>query len=461
MPPASTARPTRPGTFESLARAMRSWRTLSVALLSFSSGLPLGLVWYAIPDWMRSIGVDLRVVGLFSLAQVPWTFKVIWSPLMDRYVPPFWGRRRGWMAVTQIALAALGLMLAGVGSRPEAIWVVGALALATALASATQDIAIDAYAVEVLHDDEQGAASARASPCTARRWSLSGGGAITMAARLGWPTVNVLLALVYVPMLVLTWKAPEPEGKTVAAAQPARGGLAAVPRVPRATPRARDPRVRPALQVRRPAHDVDDAAVPHRHGVHRVPSRRRARHGRHDRDHCRRVHRRLGDHADGPRPLALGLRLPADVRQRRLLLRRASRRAEPPADVRRDELRAVLRGPRHRRVLGPAAAPHAEALLGHAVRPLLEPLRAAAAARRARSPGSRSTRSAGRPSSCPRSLMGVPGLVMLARFVPLGVREPQFEIEEGAAIRRPPLGAARPRASGDSSAASRSRCSRS
>src|SRR5512139_4102917 len=138
----------KPGALVALARAMRSWRTASVALLSFSSGLPLGLVWYSIPDWMRSIGVDIRVVGLFTLAQAPWAFKVVWSPLMDRYVPPFWGRRRGWMGVTQFVLAVLGLLLAGVGSQPDAVWVIGALAFGIALASASQDIAIDAYAVE-------------------------------------------------------------------------------------------------------------------------------------------------------------------------------------------------------------------------------------------------------------------------------------------------------------------------
>ena len=93
---------------------MRSSRTAAVALLSFSSGLPLGLVWIAIPDWMADIGVDIRIVGLFTLVQAPWAFKVVWSPLMDRYVPPFWGRRRGWMALTQFTLAVLGLMLAGV-----------------------------------------------------------------------------------------------------------------------------------------------------------------------------------------------------------------------------------------------------------------------------------------------------------------------------------------------------------
>lgn len=206
----------KPGPLASLARAMRSWRTASVALLSFSSGLPLGLVWYSIPDWMRDTGVDIRVVGLFTLAQAPWAFKVIWSPLMDRYVPPFWGRRRGWMAVTQIALAVLGLLLAGVGRRPDAIWVVGALALAIALASASQDIAIDAYAVDVLHEDEQGAAVGARIALYRAAMVVSGGAAITAAGRLGWPAVNVLLALVYVPMLILTWKAPEPDEHTPA-----------------------------------------------------------------------------------------------------------------------------------------------------------------------------------------------------------------------------------------------------
>jgi MFS transporter, PAT family, beta-lactamase induction signal transducer AmpG len=190
---------------------MRSWRTASVVLLSFSSGMPLGLVWYAIPDWMRSIGVDIRLVGLFTLAQAPWAFKVIWSPLMDRYVPPFWGRRRGWMAVTQVALAVLGVLLAGVGRRPEAIWVVGAIALAVAFASATQDVAIDAYAVEVLRKEEQGAAAGARTALYRAALVISGGAAITAASKVGWPLVNVILGLLYLPMVLLSWKSPEPE----------------------------------------------------------------------------------------------------------------------------------------------------------------------------------------------------------------------------------------------------------
>ena len=107
---------------------------------------------------MRSIGVDIRVVGLMTLAQAPWTFKILWSPLMDRYTLPWLGRRRGWAAISQVGLLALTLWLIGCGDHPDIPWIVGALALAIAFASATQDIAIDAYAVEILRPEEQGVA---------------------------------------------------------------------------------------------------------------------------------------------------------------------------------------------------------------------------------------------------------------------------------------------------------------
>jgi len=190
-------------------------RVPAVALLSFSSGLPLGLVWIAIPDWMRSIGTDIRVVGLFTLAQAPWSFKFVWSPLMDRFHLPFWGRRRGWIAVAQVALFACGLALAGVGDRPETPWVVLALTLAVALAAATQDIAIDAYAVDVLRQEEHGVAVGLRTALYRAAMTLSGGLAIWAAAHFGWGTVNLLLACVFVPLVVVSWRSPEPEEPTV------------------------------------------------------------------------------------------------------------------------------------------------------------------------------------------------------------------------------------------------------
>jgi PAT family beta-lactamase induction signal transducer AmpG len=97
--------------------------------------MPLGLVSMAIPDWMHKSGVDIRFVGLFALAEAPWTFKFLWSPLMDRFVPPRLGRRRGWAAIAQVGLLLGILALAGLGNRPETPWVVGALALAIVFAS--------------------------------------------------------------------------------------------------------------------------------------------------------------------------------------------------------------------------------------------------------------------------------------------------------------------------------------
>jgi PAT family beta-lactamase induction signal transducer AmpG len=194
-----------------LLRVAGSWRLLCVVLLSFSSGLPLGLVWLAIPAWMARAGVDIRVIGLFTLAQAPWSFKLLWSPSMDRFPPPLLGRKRGWILVGQVALFALGLWLAGVSDHPEAVWVIGALALAIAFASATQDIAIDAYAVEVLRREELGFASGARTAFYRAAMLVAGGVSITLAAETSWAFVNVMLALLYLPFMVVTFLAPEPE----------------------------------------------------------------------------------------------------------------------------------------------------------------------------------------------------------------------------------------------------------
>ena len=205
-----------PGAWQSLWLAMRSWRTASVSLMSFASGMPLGLVWIAIPDWMRKSGFDIRVVGLITLAQAPWTFKFLWAPLMDRYVPPKLGRRRGWAAIAQVVLLAGTLALAGLGNHPDTPWVLFALTLAIAFAGATQDIAIDAYAVDVLRPDEQAVAVGSRNMLYRTGMQLAGSFSITLAGWFGWPAVNVFLACLYIPMLLVSIKAPEPGGIGVA-----------------------------------------------------------------------------------------------------------------------------------------------------------------------------------------------------------------------------------------------------
>jgi len=179
-------------------------------LLSFSSGMPLGLVWIAIPDWMRDAGVDIRIVGLFTLAQAPWTFNVLWAPMMDRFRLPLLGRRRGWMALAQLALSLGTLSLAGVGGA-ETAWVALTITLAIAFAAASQDIAVDAYAIDVLRRDEQGVAVGARIALYRIGMLVAGTWSITFAAQWGWPVVCAILAGLYLPMLLITVFAPEPK----------------------------------------------------------------------------------------------------------------------------------------------------------------------------------------------------------------------------------------------------------
>ena len=204
--------PAKPRWIDSLRFAVTSRRTLAVVALSFSSGLPLGLVWIAVPDWMASVGISKTMVGMTTLAHAPWTFKMLWSPLMDRYPLPWLGRRRGWIAICQLALCGTTLALAAASHHPDAPWVIIAVCLAIAFASASQDIVIDAYTVDVLRPEEQGiAVGARLAAYRVAMNVVSGALGITLVHWLGWSVVAAGLALLYLPLLVVTRLAPESE----------------------------------------------------------------------------------------------------------------------------------------------------------------------------------------------------------------------------------------------------------
>jgi len=107
-------------------------RNISVLLfLGFSSGLPLVLTSGTLQAWMTVDGVDLRAIGLFSLVGLPYTLKFLWSPIMDRFVPPLLGRRRGWIVITQIAIM-LGIVAMSLNSPRNALWLMGVIALIVA-----------------------------------------------------------------------------------------------------------------------------------------------------------------------------------------------------------------------------------------------------------------------------------------------------------------------------------------
>lgn len=131
-------------------------RRMFVCILTgFSSGLPLYLLLNLVPAWLRTEGLDLKVIGAFALIQFPYAWKFLWAPLLDRFALPLLGRRRGWMLLTQLmllaAIAALGQI-----SPTERVGLVVTLTALVAFLSATQDIALDAFRRELLPDAELG-----------------------------------------------------------------------------------------------------------------------------------------------------------------------------------------------------------------------------------------------------------------------------------------------------------------
>lgn len=200
----------RARTSDSLKAAFTSWRFGAVTLLSLSSGAPLGLVLIGVPAFLAMAGIDIKTIGLVTLAQAPYAFKFIWSPLLDRFRPPFLGRKRGWVLVWQVILAGSVGLLAAHASSPQA-GAVAALTMLIAFASASQDIAIDAYAVESLRPAEQGlAAGSRTALYRVGMW-LAGNISISVAPYLGWGVTLGLQALIYLALLPVTVLAPEPE----------------------------------------------------------------------------------------------------------------------------------------------------------------------------------------------------------------------------------------------------------
>jgi PAT family beta-lactamase induction signal transducer AmpG len=188
--------------------ALFTRRMLICVFTGFSSGLPLYLLLNLVPAWLRSEGVDLKTIGLFALIQFPYTWKFLWSPLLDRYAPPL-GRRRGWMLITQIgllaAIASLGMFAPGSEIAPI-LWLTAALALL----SATQDIALDAYRREILDDQELGLGNSVHVNAYRVAGLVPGSLSLILADRLPWGDVFVITALFMLPGMVLALLVREP-----------------------------------------------------------------------------------------------------------------------------------------------------------------------------------------------------------------------------------------------------------
>jgi len=175
-------------------RIFSSRRIAAVLLLGFASGLPLALTAGTLQAWLAVESIDIKTIGLFTLVGQPYTYKFLWAPLMDRYTPPFLGRRRGWLILTQLALlGAIAFM--GTVSPRESPWLLAAVAFGVAFLSSSQDIVFDAYRTDVLREAERGPGAATSVLGYRLAMLVSGGGALVLADQfLGWSTMYLVMA---------------------------------------------------------------------------------------------------------------------------------------------------------------------------------------------------------------------------------------------------------------------------
>jgi PAT family beta-lactamase induction signal transducer AmpG len=195
----------------SYVEVFRSRRLAVILALGFSSGLPLALTGGTLQAWMTVEGVDLSTIGAFTLVGIPYIWKFLWAPAMDRFVPPFLGRRRGWLVLTQLALV-LGIAAMAFQSPRADLALVAWLAFIVAFASASQDIVVDAYRTDVVTREQRGIAGAigvagyRVATLVSGALALvlvGGSGAIPA---LGWRnTYLIMAALMAVGVIAAFW----------------------------------------------------------------------------------------------------------------------------------------------------------------------------------------------------------------------------------------------------------------
>jgi PAT family beta-lactamase induction signal transducer AmpG len=182
---------------------------MALALLGFSSGLPLALTDSTLKTWLREAGVDLTSIALLALVGLPYTFKFLWAPFLDRYTLPIFGRRRGWMIAAQLLLAAALYWMSHGDPHGNLIWI-AALALGVAFLSASQDIVADAWRTEILPKDQQGTGVALWIGAYRAALLAAGAGALIIAQHFGWKAAYQMMAVLACVGAMGTFIAEEP-----------------------------------------------------------------------------------------------------------------------------------------------------------------------------------------------------------------------------------------------------------
>lgn len=186
-------------------------RTMLICVATgFASGLPLYLLLQLLPAWLKTEGISKTSISMFALAQIPYTWKFVWAPLMDRYSPFKMGRRRGWMLLTQVALIVFIGSL-GFFSPTLDIYLIVYVTLAIAFFSASQDIALDAFRREILSDAELGLGNSIHVNAYRIAGLIPGSLSLILADHMPWRAVFMITALFMLPGLVMTLLVKEPK----------------------------------------------------------------------------------------------------------------------------------------------------------------------------------------------------------------------------------------------------------
>lgn len=195
----------------STLRQIFSRNMLICIFTGFTSGLPLYFLINLIPAWLRSEHIDLKTIGLMALIGLPFTWKFIWSPVMDAVRLPFLGRRRGWMLVTQIGLLLALAAYAFLNPHQHLPVIIG-LSAVVAFFSASQDIVLDAFRREILPDEELGLGNSIHVNAYRIAALVPGSLSLILADRMPWGNVFIITALFMLPGLLMTlFLAKEPD----------------------------------------------------------------------------------------------------------------------------------------------------------------------------------------------------------------------------------------------------------
>ena len=174
----------------------RVQRLFVILLLGFASGLPLALTGGAMQAWLTVDGLDLVTMGFLSLIGIPYTFKFLWAPLIDRFDLPLLGRRRGWIVVLLAALGAALMLMSGL-SPARSLAMFASVAVLVACLSATLDVVIDAYRTDLLEPNERGLGGSLTVLGYRLAMVLSGGIALIWAEQWqSWPKVYGVMAMI-------------------------------------------------------------------------------------------------------------------------------------------------------------------------------------------------------------------------------------------------------------------------